>query len=173
MSAEGAKRIALGRITGHYGVRGWVKIHSYTDPRENIVDFPSWILEHGGEQHRVEVEAGRSQGKNIVAKLRGIDDRDAAQEWMGAEIAVDRNELPPCAPGEYYWVDLEGLAVHNTRGEVLGEVDHLMATGANDVIVLRGNEQRLIPFVAETVVKRVDFESGVIVVDWESGFWEA
>jgi 16S rRNA processing protein RimM len=173
VSAEGAKRVALGRITGHYGVRGWVKVHSYTDPRENIVDFSSWILDHGGAQHRVDVEAGRSQGKNIVAKLRGIDDRDAAQEWMGAEIAVDRSELPPCAPGEYYWVDLEGLAVHSTRGEVLGEVDHLMATGANDVIVLRGDEQRLIPFVAETVVKRVDFASGVIVVDWEPGFWEA
>jgi 16S rRNA processing protein RimM len=166
------KRVTLGRITGLFGVKGWVKVHSYTEPRENIVEFAAWVLEHDGEAHHVDLEAGHSQGKTVVAKLRGVDDRERAREWIGAEISVERQALPPCEPGEYYWVDLEGLAVRDTRGQLLGEVDHLMATGANDVIVLRGDGSRLIPFVADEVVQRVDLEEGVIVVDWEPGFWE-
>lgn len=166
------KRVTLGRINGLYGVKGWVRVYSYTEPRGNIVDYSAWTLEHEGQQRRVELEDGRSQGKTVVAKLRGIDDRDEARAWLGADITVEREALPPCEPGEYYWVDLEGLEVRNTRGEALGEVDHLMATGANDVIVLRGGEDRMIPFVQGDVVVDVDLEGGVIVVDWESGFWE-
>lgn len=173
MSTGGAtKRVTLGRISGLYGVRGWVKVFSYTEPRENIVEYATWILDHDGEQQRIDVEAGRGQGKNVVAKLRGIDDRDAARAWIGADISVDRQALPACEPGEYYWVDLEGLAVRNTRGELLGEVDHMMATGANDVMVLRGAEGRMIPFVTGDVVVDVDLEGGVVVVDWESSFWD-
>ncbi|MBN1238199.1 MAG: ribosome maturation factor RimM [Gammaproteobacteria bacterium] len=173
MSTSGTgRRVRLGRITGLYGVKGWVKVHSYTEPRENIVEYATWVLEHEGQERRVEVEAGRRQGRTVVAKLRGLDDRDEARAWLGADIAVDRDALPPCEPGEYYWVDLEGLEVRNTRGEVLGEVDHLMATGANDVIVLRGPEERMVPFVQGDVVVEVDLERGVIVVDWESSFWD-
>jgi 16S rRNA processing protein RimM len=164
--------VTLGRITGLFGVKGWVKVHSYTDPRENIVEFATWILELDGETHNVELEAGHNQGKTVIAKLRGVDDREQAREWIGAHIAVDRQALPPCGPGEYYWADLEGLAVRNTRGELLGEVDHLLATGANDVIVLRGDVTRMIPFVKDEVVQRVDLAEGVIVVDWEPGFWD-
>ena len=163
--------MTLGRLSGLFGVRGWVKVHSYTEPRENIIDYSGWILVHGGKEHRVDVEAGHLAGKSVVAKLRGIDDRDEASGWIGADVCVERAALPPCKPGEYYWVDLEGLEVRNMRGETLGEVDHLMSTGAHDVIVLRGGD-RLIPFVTGTVVQRVDFEAGVIVVDWESSFWD-
>ncbi len=171
MGAEAGRRVTLGRICGLYGIKGWVKVHSYTEPRDNIVGFGSWILERDGERQRVELEAGHAQGKNVVAKLRGIDDRDRARQWLGAEIEVDRAELPPCEPGEYYWVDLEGLEVRGTGGERLGTVERIMATGANDVIVLCGPGDRLIPFV-EPVVRRVDVPGGVIVVDWDSSFWD-
>jgi 16S rRNA processing protein RimM len=163
--------VTLGRIAGVYGVRGWVKVHSYTEPRENILEFGSWILDREGEAHRFEVEAGRGQGATLVAKLRGIDDRDAARGLIGTDIAVERDELPDCEPGEYYWVDLEGLEVRNIGGVVLGRVARLLATGANDVIVLEGADERMIPYVP-SVVKRVDVPGGVIVVDWEPGFWE-
>ena len=171
---EGAgkpKRVRIGRVSGLFGVKGWVKIHSYTEPRENVVGFEEWILEHDGAERRVEVEAGRPAGKHVIAKLRGIDDRDEARRFLGAEIWVERSALPPCEPGEYYWVDLEGLTVRNLRGEILGEVDHMMATGANDVMVLTGGRDRLIPWVPD-VVREVDIERGVIVVDWEESFWE-
>jgi 16S rRNA processing protein RimM len=171
VGADGRKRVTLGRIGGLFGVKGWVKILSYTEPRENVLDYREWILEHGGAELRVEVEAGQRSGKHVVAKLRGIDDREEARRWIGTEISVERDALPPCEPGEHYWVDLEGLAVRNLRGEPLGEVDHMMATGANDVIVLRGGGDRLIPFVPQVVLE-VDVEGGVIVVDWERNWWE-
>lgn len=166
-----SKRVRIGRVSGLFGVKGWVKIHSYTEPRENVVGFREWILEHDGTEHRMEVEAGRPAGKHVIAKLRGIEDRDEARRLIGAEISVERSALPPCEPGEYYWVDLEGLEVRNLRGEVLGEVDHMMATGANDVLVVTGGGDRLIPWVPG-VVHEVDIDGGFIVVDWDESFWE-
>jgi 16S rRNA processing protein RimM len=171
MGGRGERLVTLGRISGVHGVRGWVKVHSYTEPRENILEFGSWVLEREGEVRRVEVEAGRGQGATLIAKLRGIEDRDAARDWVGTAIAVERSELPACGPGEYYWVDLEGLEVRNTKGAVLGRVARLMATGANDVIVLEGADERMIPYVPQ-VVRRVDLPGAVIVVDWEPSFWE-
>lgn len=173
MSVAGEKRVTLGRVTGVYGIKGWVKVHSFTEPHENILDFDGWILEQAGSRHRMELEQGRRQGKGIVAKLRGVEDRDAASALIGAEIGVPRSALPPCESGEYYWADLEGLVVQNLKGVRLGTVDHLLATGANDVLVLRGDEERLIPFVSPGVVQRVDLDAGTIVVDWEPDFGAA
>ena len=167
-----SKRVRVGRISGLFGVKGWVKIHSYTEPRENVVGFKEWIVEHEGSEQRVEVEAGRTAGKHVIAKLKGVDDRDDARRWIGAELSVEREALPPCEPGEYYWADLEGLTVRNLRGETLGEVDYLMRTGANDVLVLTGGADRLIPWIS-SVVRDVDIDGGFIVVDWEESFWES
>src|SRR5690606_18375411 len=94
------RRVPVGRVSGLFGVKGWLKIHSYTEPRENVVGFKEWILEHDGVLHRVEVEAGKPAGKHVIAKLRGVDDRDEARRWIGAEISVERSALPPCEPGE-------------------------------------------------------------------------
>ena len=121
--------MTLGRISGVYGVRGWIKVHSYTEPRDNVVGFGRWTLRSRGEERAVEVEDGRAQGASVVAKLRGVDNRDAARELIGADIAVERSALPACEPGEYYWADLEGLEVVTPAGDRLGTVDHLVATG--------------------------------------------
>lgn len=160
------KLVILGRVSGLYGVKGWVKVQSYTEPRENIAEFPVWIVTRNGVLTELAVEHARVQGPALVAKLRGIDDRDEARAWLGAEIAVDRAMLPPCAPGEYYWADLEGLEVRTPDGLVLGRVDHLLATGGNDVLVLTGDRERLIPFVHDSVIRSVDLDAGVIVADW-------
>lgn len=164
MSAKTNRRVTLGRISGLFGVKGWVKVHSYTEPRANIVDFPVWTLRQRGVESSVEIEEGRGHGGNVVAKLRGIDDRERARELIGAEVSVERAALPACEPGEYYWTDLEGLEVRNSAGELLGVVDHLVATGANDVVVLV--DGRMIPFLAGDVIVKVDLEAGVIVADW-------
>lgn len=170
--ADAKDLVTLGRIAGVYGVRGWVKVHSFTEPRDNIIGFDAWVLMHRGKQQQVELEEGRRQASSVVAKLRGVEDRDEARQWVGAEIAVRRDALPPCAPGEYYWTDLEGLAVVNVQGEHLGRVDHLIATGVHDVIVLDGAAGRLIPFVNGQVVREVDLAAGRIVVDWDPRFWD-
>lgn len=170
MSAKPHRLVTLGRISGVYGVRGWVKVHSYTEPRDNVVGFARWTLRTRAGESTVEVEDGRAQGANVVAKLRGVDDREAARELIGADIAVERSALPACEPGEYYWTDLEGLEVVTPAGDRLGTVDHLVATGGHDVLVLAGEPPRLIPFVHGTVIRGVDLAAGVIVADWSPEF---
>jgi 16S rRNA processing protein RimM len=166
VSATNQKLVTLGRISGVFGVKGWIKVHSYTEPRGNIVEFDVWLLKLRGVDSQVEVEEGRSHGGNVVAKLRGVDDRDAATALIGAEIATPRDRLPACEPGEYYWADLEVLEVRTLDGARLGRVDHLIATGEHDVLVLTGDRERLVPFVQGRVIRSVDLEGGVIVADW-------
>jgi 16S rRNA processing protein RimM len=149
-----------------FGVKGWLKIQSYTHPRANIATFAEWLLRVSGTERGFEVEAARRHDAGMVVKLRGLDDRDHAREWVGAAIVVERGRLPPLAAGEFYWTDLEGLEVRTTSGLRLGKVDHLLATGAHDVLVVRGDKERLIPFVTESIVERVDLTAGVIVVNW-------
>jgi len=162
--------VTLGRISGLYGVRGWVRVFSHTDPREGIVRYSPWYLRLGGEWRPVRVAEGRRHGKGVVARLEGCDDRDQAARLMGAEIAVRREQLPPLPPGEYYWTDLEGLRVVTREGVELGTVARLMETGANDVLVVRGERERLIPYLPERVVLEVDLEGGLIRVDWDPDF---
>jgi 16S rRNA processing protein RimM len=170
VSAKTRKRVTLGRISGVFGVKGWVKVHSYTEPRDNVVGFRTWIVSRPAGELRLEVEAGHAQGAGVVAKLRGYEDRDQARELMGAAIAVERDELPPCPPGEYYWADLEGLEVWSVDGAMLGRVDHLIATAGHDVMVLAGQHGLLIPFVQGSVIREVDLAAGRIVVDWQPDY---
>jgi 16S rRNA processing protein RimM len=166
VSASIPRWVTLGRVSGVFGVKGWLKIQSFTDPRSNIASYGSWTLRGRGAEREFAVESGREHDSGMVVKLRGLDDRDAARDWVGAEIVVERRRLPPVAAGELYWVDLEGLEVRTVTGVVLGRVDHLLATGANDVLVVRGDKERLIPFVAGPIVKNVDLAGRVIIVDW-------
>jgi len=170
VSAATQKWVTLGRVSGVFGVKGWIKVESYTEPRGNIVAFGRWILRLRGADSVVEVEQGQEHGGGVVAKLRGVDDRDRAREWVGAEVIVERERLPRAGDGEYYWIDLEGLEVRTTAGVVLGTVDRLLATGAHDVLVLAGTPERLIPFVVGRVVTRVDLDAGLIEVDWSPDY---
>lgn len=162
--------VVVGRISGLYGVRGWLRVFSYTEPRDNIVDYNPWLIRSDGQWQPVEVEEGRAQGKGVVVKLVGCDDRDAAARFLGLDIAVSREQLGELEPGEYFWADLEGLRVVTCAGVELGIVDHLFATGANDVVVVRGDRERLIPFVQGEVVRNIDLQGGVMEVDWDPDF---
>ena len=163
--------VTLGRVSSLYGVRGWVKVHSDTDPRDNIVSYNPWYLNRGKGWEMLELEGGKAHGKSVVAKLPGCDDRDAAVEWIGALIAVRRDQLDDqLIDGEYYWADLEGLEVVTTEGVVLGRLDHLFETGANDVMVIKGDRERLVPYLWEQVVKAVSLEDRRMVVDWDPEF---
>ncbi len=171
MSANTKKWVTLGRVSGVFGVKGWLKVQSYTEPHDNIATFDAWTLRRNGADRVFEVEDGRSHtGGSVVAKLRGLDDRDLAREWVGAEVVVEHERLPAVRADEFYWTDLEGLEVRTTTGVVLGKVDHLLATGANDVLVLGGSPEVLIPFVVGPVVKQVDLATGLIVVDWSPDY---
>jgi 16S rRNA processing protein RimM len=171
VSATHKKWVTLGHVSGVFGVKGWLKVQSYTEPHDNIAKFAAWTLRRRGADRVFELEAGRSHtGGSVVAKLRGLDDRDLAREWVGAEVVVEHERLPAVRADEFYWADLEGLEVRTTTGFVLGKVEHLLATGAHDVLVLGGSRERLIPFVVGSVVKQVDLAAGLIVVDWSPDY---
>lgn len=170
MNATGARHVVVGRVLGPHGVRGWVKVLSYTEPRTNILDFASWKLRCEEGWRVFTLAEGQAHGGRVLARLDEIADRDAAAALAGSEIAVMRSDLPATAEGEYYWSDLEGMRVLDLEGRELGRVAYLISTGANDVMVLRGERERLVPFVQGTVVRQVDLTSGEIRVDWDAEF---
>ena len=165
-----AEMLVVGKISGVYGVKGWVKLFSYTDPREGIVDYDQCYLRQKGTWHAVTLTAGRKHGKGVIAKLDHCDDRDEAMKLIGTEIAIRREQLAELPPGEYYWNDLIGLKVINQDDTDLGQVIALMETGANDVLVVEGDRERLIPFTQGHAVTEVDLDQGVIRVDWDPEF---
>jgi 16S rRNA processing protein RimM len=168
--------VVLGKVSSVYGVNGWVKVYSYTEPMDRILEYGDWTLRKGRQMLPVEVDKGRSHGKGMVAHFKGIDDRDVAKQYSGYEICVPRSRLPELADGEYYWYELEGLAVITTQDVMLGKVDYMMSAGSsNDVLVVKGDansidrRERLIPYINQFVLD-VSLETGRVLVDWDPEF---
>ncbi|MGF2736378.1 ribosome maturation factor RimM [Marinobacter sp. DUT-1] len=173
---QNSQETVIGRITSVFGVKGWLKVYSYTDPREGILNYRDWMLVLDGKRIPARLEEGRRQGQGIVVRLKGIDDREVARTYSGAEILVPTAELPELPSGEYYWYQLEGLEVFTVEGLNLGKVHHLMETGSNDVLVVRATRdsadqrERLIPYLPDQVVREVDLAGNRLVVDWDPEF---
>lgn len=160
-----------GEISGVFGVKGLVKVFSYTEPRENILRYSPWLLQKNNQTKEIKVTGGQRHGKVVVAELEGVADRDAALALMGSQILIRKQQLPKTKPGEYYWADLIGLRVETEFGVKLGMVDHLLETGANDVLVVRDAEsERLIPFLQQQTVLKIDLDAGLMIVDWDPDF---
>jgi 16S rRNA processing protein RimM len=159
--------VILGRISGLFGVRGWVRVFSYTEPREAVLQYRGLVLGRDGDWQSVEVAEGQRHGKSVILRLEGFDDRDQAMRLIGTEIGADRSELPEPEDGHFYWSDLTGLKVVHRDGTELGKVKDMLETGAHDVMVVEGEQKRLIPFVTDEVVLNVDLNEKVINVDWE------
>lgn len=155
----------MGRIAAPFGIKGWVKVQPFSDDPGTLMDLESWRVGRGERQTHYSVEVIQDHGNILVAKLVGVDDRDAAFALRGHEISVARSELPPPEENEFYWSDLIGLKVVNREGIELGRVDSLLETGAQDVLVIKGKREHLIPFVA-AIVGTVDVAGGTIEVDW-------
>ena len=166
MDQHQAELICVGHILGAQGVKGWVRVFSNTSPRENIVKYSPWTLELGDELKTVGV-SGRSQGKNVLARLEGCEDRNQAEALTGCRILIDPAHLPGLQEGDYYWSELIGLQVESLQGEPLGVVASMLETGAHDVLVLSGDRERLIPFVIGEIVHEVDIDRQRMVVDWQ------
>lgn len=163
---ESPRAVVLGRVGAPHGVRGWVKVSSYTEPAAGIADYRQWTLVHAGQSRQVRVLESKRAGQNLAVRLDGIDTMDAARLLTGAEIQVDRSELPDAGPHEHYLHDLLGLAVVNREGVALGRVDGFLEMPAHPVMVLRdGKVERLVPMVPERLVA-VDLGAGKVTVDW-------
>lgn len=169
-AAPAGEPLIMGRITGPYGIQGWVRVIPYTEQNVDLLSYTPWQLHMGdGWQARAVLE-GRAHGKGLVVRLADCPDRACAEALAGTDIGIYRAQLPEAAPGEYYWNDLLGLRVRTLDGRELGTVDHLLETGANDVLVVRGDRERLIPFLQGTVILTVDLTAGEIRVDWDPDF---
>ncbi len=169
--------VTLGKVVGVFGIKGWVKVQSFSSPIENVFSYKAWTLELPDHTRRhIKLREGRNQGKGLVAALEGVDDRESAQLLIGAEIKMDIDKLPRLEDGEFYWFQLEGLNVLTSEGVWLGKVDHLMETGANDVLVVRAcqgsvdERERLIPYLPGQVVASVELGEGRMTVDWDPEF---
>ena len=166
--ADTVQRVVLGRISGLFGVKGWVKVYSETQPPANILDYSPWYLNLAGQWQPYEIKQGQPHGKGIIARLGDCTDRDQASALVGADIAIARNQLPGLQANEFYWADLVGLEVIDQNGDCLGKVDHLLETGANDVLVIRAKQQEiLVPYISGQVIKAIDLDKGVIQVEWD------
>lgn len=161
----------VGKISGVFGIKGWVKVFSFTGYREDILQYSPWQLKKNGVTKHMEIVTGQLQNQLVVAQLKGIDDRNAAEALIGWEIFIEKSQLPPVKENEYYWSDLIGLQVENTEGVVLGVIDNLLETGANDVIVVQGEErQHAIPFLQPQIVLEIDLAARKMRVDWDADF---
>ena len=159
--------MTLGYISGVHGLKGWVKVYSYTDPREAILNYQPWHLGAPGKKTwEVRIERGQPHGKTLIAVLPGVETPEQGRALVGQEIRIPRSALPDSGTDSWYWSDLIGLSVVNEEDVRLGTVKQMIETGANDVMVLDGERERLVPFVVEQVVKTVDLESREIRVDW-------
>ncbi|MFT2111534.1 ribosome maturation factor RimM [Marinomonas sp. 2405UD68-3] len=168
--------LVVGRITSVFGVKGWVKLYSHTEPMQGIFDYPNWWLKTPSGWQSIELNQGRLQGRGLVAAVKGYHDRDLVKEICGMDIYTDANNLPTLDDGDYYWSQLEGLKVITKEGVLLGKVFQMMETGANDVLVVRAcegsfdREERLLPYSPDQFVLSINLEQKEMVVDWDPEF---
>ncbi|MDH5182782.1 MAG: ribosome maturation factor RimM [Gammaproteobacteria bacterium] len=170
MAERQGEPVVLGRINGLFGVRGWLKVFSHTEPRDNILKYNPLLVFYQGHWQQIKLLNGRPQGKGIVLQFEGFDDRDHAATLIGSNIAINPEQLPELGSDEYYWTDMVGCKVVGVDGYELGELKSLFETGSNDVMVVKGERERLIPFLQPDVVKRVDLSERLIEVDWDPEF---
>jgi 16S rRNA processing protein RimM len=169
MPKKSQEKIIIGRIGAPFGILGWLKINSFSEPKDKILEYQPWYLEENSGWQELTIEAGKWHSNQIIAKLPGCDDRTTAQSYTNKNILIDASLLPPTKKNEYYWRDLEGLEVINKDNENLGVVDRVLATGANDVLAVKGDRMRLIPYIKDVILK-VDLPKKRITVDWDKDF---
>jgi 16S rRNA processing protein RimM len=162
--------LVMGRLAAPFGVKGWLRVTPYTELPENLLHYSPWYLHRQDEWQAVEVVSGRLHGKGLVVQFKGCADRDDAAALTGTDVGIYRSQLPPADADEFYWSDLVGMQVITQDGKVLGQLDYLFETGANDVMVVKGEHEYLVPYVEGQVVQSVDLEARVIRVDWDPDF---
>ena len=162
------KKILIGKISNPHGIKGWVKIISFTDPIENILSYKKWIISDEEREKTYSLEDSRVQGNQIVIKLENINNRNDADLLKNSVIHVNRSDLPELDENSYYWEDLVDFNVIDIKGNPVGKVDSLFRTGSNDVLVIidETRERLLVPFIMEEVIKYVDLAKEIISIDW-------
>lgn len=187
---EANSYLVIGRVLSAYGLNGWVKIKSFTQPETNFIQYQNCLIAPDGDSEKhwrsVTIEQGKAHGKGLVVKFAGCNDRTAAEALFKSEVAIRLEDLPDLADDDYYWYELEGLQVWATTANalegtatdkqlLLGVVNHLLETGSNDVVVVRPCEgsidkrERLLPYRPEVILD-IDLNASRMMVDWDPDF---
>ena len=162
--------VVMARVAGAFGIKGWLKLHTFTESTDSLDAYASWLLKNDKGWQEFELEDFAVNVKGVVAKLKGCDDRSAAEKLIKCDIGIPRDALEAAGEGEVFWFDLIGCDVVNIAGEKLGKIETLLETGANDVLVVKmGTEEILIPYLDDVVLK-VDRESKLVTVNWTQDF---
>ena len=175
-TAAADKRVVLGKFGKVHGIKGWLRLNSFTVPPANILDYAELHTELSGELRLLRIDASREQQKGLLVHIEGFDTPEDARLITGCEVWVQSADMPELEAGSFYWHQLQGLQVVNLQGQIYGSVQRLMETGANDVLVVRptaescDDRERLIPYLPDRVVKEVSVEEQRIVVDWEADY---
>jgi 16S rRNA processing protein RimM len=170
MKTTAEKYVSIGKFGKTHGLQGYIKVYSNTDPIEKIMDYQPWYIKTGQAWQIIDIDNIKQQGTAFVVLIKNINDPETACAYTNKPISIPRSQLPKPANNEYYWTDLEGLTVTNQDGEELGKIDHLMATGSNDVIVIQGKKRHLIPFILNEVIVNIDLANKTMQVKWGSDF---
>lgn len=178
-SAENvSKRLVLGQIGRVHGIKGWLRLNSFTSPPENILEYSELSAEIDESWQVLEISQFKQQSKGLIVHFKGYDDPDLAKQLTGLDVSVAARDLPGLEDGSFYWHELEGMEVSNQHGQIFGQVARLLETGANDVLVVAASaasideKERLIPYINESVIKSIDTATRKIVVDWEADYLE-
>ena len=165
---KSGKKILVGKISNPHGIKGWVKVISFTDPIENILSYKKWTISDNETEKTYCLEDSRIQGNKIVIKLEGVNNRDDADLLKNLQIEINRSDLPKLEENSYYWEDLVDFNVIDIKGMHVGKVDSLFRTGSNDVLVIinETKQRLLVPFIMEEVIKYVDLDKELISIDW-------
>ena len=164
------EKIVMGKILGPHGIKGWIKIHPFTEKKDSLIDHKILMASKDEKLWQsFEVESMDVGDKFILAKFKGVDDRNAAEELNKFFISLDKSSLPKLDENNYYWHELIGLEVKNNAGMHFGKVDSLIETGANDVLVVLGDKEYLIPYIKQVILE-VNLETNMIRVDWQDDY---
>jgi len=163
------EKVILGRLGSVHGVQGWLKVISFTDPIDNIFNFKPWQIEHQAQWQTMTVASHKRLGNSLIVKLHNLDDREIARTYTNDHIAIPASALPTLQEDEHYWSDLIGLEVYTNQQQYLGVIDHLLETGSNDVFVIKGEKEHLIPYTRH-VVQTIDLNKRTMIVDWDPEF---
>ena len=165
---KSGNKILVGKISNPHGIKGWIKVISFTDPIENILSYKKWTISDNETEKTYCLEDSRIQGNKIVIKLEGVNNRDDADLLKNLQIEINRSDLPKLEENSYYWEDLVDFNVIDIKGMHVGKVDSLFRTGSNDVLVIinETKQRLLVPFIMEEVIKYVDLDKELISIDW-------
>lgn len=169
MQNKTSKKIIMGKFGSVYGIHGWIRVNSYTDPPTNLFNYDLWQVAHQGQWQTITIQQVKQHGAQYIVKLPDCDNRELAQRYTNDLIAINRDQLPELEAETYYWTDLIGLQVINTTGYDLGQVKEVINTGANDIFIVENDKRRLIPHT-EDVVKSINLKDNILTVDWDPNF---